>query len=200
MNQPVLDDDTTLLPTIVLAPKNRGLYAQALRALDTFGADTRESASMVRGEDIPMIATALAQSGRNVLGLTGEDLLEEWIARGNRLDPRIQRRKIPWDDPSALYGKPALCFIGKESPARNGRMRVAVASRYRELAGRYLRTLEARGATVERIPVSGALETVYAQGIADFIVDIVVTGATMRQYGLNVLDVVFTSDLAVLEA
>jgi ATP phosphoribosyltransferase len=198
MNQPVLD--TSLLPTIVLAPKNRGLYAQALRALDEYGADARETASMVRGEDVPMIANALAQNGRNLYALTGEDLLEEWIARGNRLDSRIRVRSIPWSDSQALYGKPALCFIGKESPARSGAFRVAVASRYRELAGRYLRTLEARGASIERIPVSGALETVYAQGIADFIVDIVVTGATMRQYGLRVLDVVFASDLAVLEA
>jgi ATP phosphoribosyltransferase len=199
MNRPLLEIPPDA-QTIVLAPKNRGLHARVVRALDGLGVRLDESATLVRGEDVPMIANALARDGRRVLALTGEDLLEEWIAQGNDLVARLRRRSIAWDDPQAIYGKPALCFVGKGVPAPRSRFRVAIAARYKSLAERYLQTLEARGATIERIMVNGALEAVYARGIADCIVDIVVTGKTMREYGLRVLDVIFASDLAVLEA
>ncbi len=68
--------------------------------------------TFVRGEDVPLLANELARSGRSVLAFTGEDLLEEWLAGGRTLDARITRRSIAWNDPSARYGKPALCLIG----------------------------------------------------------------------------------------
>jgi ATP phosphoribosyltransferase len=200
MSQPVLEVRTES-GTIVLAPKNRGLRARAMAALGGLAGEIDESAaSFVRGEDVPMIANALARGGRRFVALTGEDLLEEWLAQGNTLSPSIRRSSVPWNDPDAIYGKPALCFVGKNVPPPNARLRVAIAARYKSLAEGYLQSLEVRGSAVERIVVNGALEAVYAQGIADCIVDIVVTGATMREYGLRVLDVIFTSDLALLEA
>ena len=199
MNQTVLDSKQTSARTILVA-KNSGLRAPALEALAAHGVGIGETVSFVRGEDVPMIANSLAQGGRRLFAVTGEDLLDEWIARGNLLSSRIRRTRVEWNDRNAVYGKPALCFLGKERPAATGSFRVAVSSRYRELTQRYLRVLIDRGAAITCIEVSGALEAVYAQGIADYIVDIVVTGATMSSYGLSVLDVLLKSDLAVLEA
>jgi ATP phosphoribosyltransferase len=153
----------------------------------------------VRGEDVPQIANDLARRGRPVVGITGDDLLEEWLAGGNALDPRLTREARPWSDEAAIYGAPALCLIGAESAALPRERRIAICNKYRNLAERYVRSLETDGATYERVYISGALENVQLLGLADFIIDVVVTGATVRSAGLAVRDVISRSAVAVLE-
>ena len=55
------------------------------------------------------------------------------------------------------------------------------------------------GVRLEVVPIAGALEACIASGVTDLIVDIVVTGRTVAEAGLQVLRVISTSDLAVLE-
>ncbi|MDQ2680606.1 MAG: hypothetical protein M3Y21_06250 [Candidatus Eremiobacteraeota bacterium] len=184
--------------TVTLLPKNRGLAVQALRAFEGRHL-TQRSARSVRGEDIPYLSSAIAAGGSDVLAFTGEDLLEEWLAGGNTLDKRLCRGQIAWADPAAIYGKPALCLIGKPGSARiTPTDRIAVCAQYRNLAARYLR--QSRGDR-GRAPIllSGTVEASLYHGIADFIIDIVVTGQTLRAAQLAVLDIIFKSDLAVLE-
>ena len=183
---------------MVLLPTNRGLALQAERALAQIGraAGTRR---LVRGEDVPFLASRIARDGRRVLGLTGEDLVAEWLAAGNHLGDRLRCRTLPWCDPRAMFGKPALCLIGPPDKEIGPFTRVAVCSKYRHLAEAYLRSQEQPTRRIERIPIAGALETVCLTGLADFIIDIVVTGQTMRSAGLDVREVIRTSDLALLE-
>lgn len=183
---------------VLLLPKNRGLAAQVQRVVGRLRLASG-SRVYVRGEDVPYITGAIAASGRAALGITGEDLLEEWLAGGNMLSAALRRMKVPWEDSDAVYGKPALCLIGAAETRLKGQTRIAIAARYLNLAERYVRELEARGNSVERIVVQGALENVCLQGLADFIIDIVVTGKTVREAGLVVKDVVCKSDVAVLE-
>jgi ATP phosphoribosyltransferase len=184
---------------VVLVPTNRGLAAQAKRALTALGCAGGDH-RFVRGEDVPYIASRIASGGRSVLGVTGEDLMAEWLAAGNQLDRGLRRSVFPWSDPRAAYGKPALCLIGPPRSEVGLVSRVAVCTKYWHLADSFLRSLEAPVRRIERIPIAGALETVCLTGLADFIIDIVVTGETMRRAGLVVYEVIRTSDLALLEA
>ena len=187
--------------TIVLMPKNRGLAGQAARALDARGLTEPTQTCLVRGEDVMFLANELARRGRSVLALTGDDLLDEWLARGNTLDGRLERKHIPWNDPAAIYGKPALCLIGPEGRAirSSDAISIAVCARYETLANGYLRSLEAMGTCVQRALIQGALESVVLHGLADFMIDIVVTGRTVASASLQVYDVIYKSDLAMLE-
>jgi ATP phosphoribosyltransferase len=189
-------------PTVVLVPKNRGLAAMAAFALRLYAPEAPFERTPVRGEDVPLLASEVARSGRRLIAFTGEDLLEEWIAGGRSLDPRITRRSLAWNDPRARYGKPALCLIGKrgtEVPA-TGSLRVALCSKYENLARVYLRTLERPGRTIDPIVINGSVEAAILHNLADLMIDVVVTGMTIDELDLDVKAVVSTSDLAILEA
>lgn len=196
MHAIALEDATT-----VLVPKNRGLAEQVRRALVQFGED-HLARDVVRGEDVAYITNEIARSGRSVLAFSGDDLVDEWLAAGNELDPRIRRGRIMWSDPAALYGAPALCLIGSaEDSFLEGAAirRIAVCSRYRNLARRFFAQWANASFAYELIEISGAVETVLLKGVADFMIDVVVTGRTIAQAGLRVHRVISTSDLAVLQ-
>jgi ATP phosphoribosyltransferase len=157
----------------------------------------------VRGEDVPYFANELARSGQRVVAFTGDDLVDEWLAAGNIFDRRLGRRRIHWADPEAIYGAPALCLIGgNESAAARARpVRIAVCARYRHLAERFLAAwTSGDNCGYELVPFQGSLEAVLLQGVADLVIDIVVTGMTIAAAGLRVHRVISTSDLAVLES
>jgi ATP phosphoribosyltransferase len=189
-------------PLTLLLPKNGGLAAMTRRALETLPLPDRIERTSVRGEDVPLLANELAGAGRPVLAFTGQDLLQEWIARGNALGARLRRTSVAWDDPSARYGKPALCLIGRRGaalPAR-GRIRVAICAKYAALARTYLATLAQPGRSFEPIAISGSVEAALVHGLADVMIDIVLSGTTIDALELDVYDVIFRSDLALLEA
>jgi hypothetical protein len=188
----------TVSPTVITA-KNSGLINQVERALETLGLAACERKA-VRGEDVAAVANDLARRGRRVVGLTGDDLLDEWLAGGNQLVAGLRRGRRAWDDPRAMFGSPALCLIGWPTGALEGKKRIAVCNKYRNLAERYIAGLEARGCEIERVYLSGALENVQLLGLADFIIDIVVTGTTATQAGLVVREVISKSQLALLES
>jgi ATP phosphoribosyltransferase len=187
-------------PAVVLVPKNRGLAAMAQRGLQLYG-DRACEPTYVRGEDIPLLANEVARNGRGVLAFTGEDLLEEWLAAGGRLDERITRTSIAWTDSNARYGKPALCLIGPRNVPlpQTGVLRVALCAKYGQLARRFLRTLERPGLTIEPILISGSVEAAILHDVADFMIDIVVSGTTIDALELDVRSIILKSDLAVLE-
>jgi ATP phosphoribosyltransferase len=185
---------------IALIPKNRGLSGQ-LAPLREYLVPAGSAQVSVRGEDVPTLANAVAESGRSVVAFTGDDLLDEWLLAGNALHPRLQRRRVAWRDPEAIYGAPALCLIGKSlallsEPRTLG---IAVCDRYRRLTESHLDALRRVGVRLEVVTIAGAVEACIASGVTDLIVDIVVTGRTVTEAGLQVLRVISTSDVAVLE-
>jgi len=188
-------------PPVVLLAKNSGLQAQVSRASALLPDAESAVHYSVRGEDVPYLSNEFSRRGRRVVGYTGDDLVDEWLAAGNELDARLRRSQISWVDPLARYGRPALCLIGP--PTANIQAgtpkRVAVCARYWNLGRRFLQTLDG-SANIECIKIQGALETVCLEGFADFMIDVVVTGKTAAAAGLDVHRVISTSDLAVLEA
>ncbi len=197
MYQPVSSHPTT---TVVILPKNRGLAATAAAAFDAYAPAGEAARTLARGEDIPLLASDLARRGRSVIAYTGCDLLAEWLAAGNRLDARLETVTIPWVDPRARYGKPTLCAItprGYDFPP-SGTVRAAYCARYPMLARSYLTTLATAQRSIEPIAISGTVESAIAYGMADVMIDIVLTGSTIDAMGLEVRDVLFRSDLAML--
>jgi len=197
-----VETPTIAPPAVVLIPKNRGLAAMADYALRTclpLGAFER---TFVRGEDVPLLANEVARSGRPVIALTGEDLLEEWLAGGRNLDRRLSRSAIAWNDPQARYGKPALCLIGPRGVAlpQRGDLRVAVCAKYENLARRFLRALESPELRIEPVAIAGTVEAALLHDIADFMIDIVVSGKTIDELDLEVQSILMKSDLALLES
>jgi len=191
----------TAASPIVLIPKNRGLSGQLARFRDRLVPESGVQLA-VRGEDVPFLANEIARSGRAVVAMTGDDLLDEWLLEGNALDARLVRRRIAWFDPSAIYGAPALCLAGTspEVLLQPQCVRVAVCSRYRRLVERQLLAMSDTGIRFEVVPIAGAVEACVGSGVADLIADIVVSGRTIAEAGLRVLRVISTSDVAILEA
>ncbi|MDE2480742.1 MAG: hypothetical protein KGN02_00955 [bacterium] len=185
---------------VVILPKNRGLAATAAAAYDARPGEADAQRTLARGEDIPLLASDLARRGRDVVAYTGSDLLEEWLAAGNRLDPRLGVVTIPWNDPRARFGKPALCAIAPRGYrlAERGVVRAAYCARYPTLAQQYLATLATSERSIEPIAISGTVENALAYGMAEVMIDIVLTGSTIDAMDLEVLEVIFRSDLAML--
>lgn len=152
------------------------------------GADGIEIAFLAASE----IAVAL-RDGKVDLGITGEDLLAEAVAPGDppvgilaRLDfgPANVVVAVPasWLDAASMSD---LDDVSAEFYARRGR-RLRVATKYGNLTRRFFAE---KGVTGYRIVEStGATEGAPAAGIAEIIVDITTSGATLKANHLKVLD------------
>ncbi len=133
------------------------------------------------------------REGKIDLGVTGEDLLRENIARleetAQILTPLgfghadvVVAVPESWLDCATMTD---LEEISEEFHARHGR-RLRVATKYLRLTRRFFAR---RGVTGYRTVVSlGATEGAPAAGMAELIVDITSTGSTLRANHLKVLD------------
>jgi ATP phosphoribosyltransferase len=135
----------------------------------------------------------LLTRGAAHLGITGEDLVRESLANAD--DRLTFVCKLGFGRADVVVAVPA-CWIDVRRVAdleemailyhRTHGRRVRVATKYRNLTRRFLTS---HGVTNYRIVDSlGATEGTPAAGLADLIVDITTTGATLRANGLKVLD------------
>ncbi len=134
-------------------------------------------ALFVRAQDIPeFVADGAADAG-----VTGLDLVRE---SGRELETVLDlgfgrcRLVLAARDESGITGADAI---------GDG---VRVATSFPRLTREFF---AARGAAVEVVPVSGAVEIAPHLGIADVVVDITSTGSTLRVNGLRELDTILES-------
>ena len=155
-----------------------------------------------RGEDIPFIVEELSQNGKEVFGLTGSDLLREYqLSKYNSKLSII--KTISWLDTKAKFGKPTLCLLGpkeKNLEQLSKNLRVCINSKYKNLAKRYLNVLETKGYSFVKIYLSGSTEAAYCNGLSDLVIDIVYTGASIKEAILEVYDKIFESDFVIISA
>ena len=183
---------------IVLVPKNRSLKAYADIALEDFK-DKNPEVIEARGEDIPLLVEKLSGSGKEIIGMTGYDLLKEYLLKKYKSNIKIIK-KIDWKDEKAMFGKPVLCLLGhkdKKFEDLPKKMRVCINKKYRNLSKKYLNLLEEKGYSFDRIYVSGSTENVY-RGLSDLVIDIVYTGASMKNANLAIYDKIMESDFVVI--
>ncbi len=120
------------------------------------------------------------------MGVTGRDLA---------LDSKANIKELI----SLGFGKSAFCYAVPEnsnlSPASLGGKRIATS--YPHLVQR---DLDNRGVKAEVIKLDGAVEISVELGVADLIADVVQTGRTMKEAGLNIVGDPLLKSEAVLVA
>src|SRR5215510_749800 len=143
--------------------------------------DKRHRAVLVKPADVPTYveygAADIGIAGRDVIMESGADLLQP-------MDLNFGHCKIAVAGPKA-----ASSINGTDHPT------VRVATKYPRITLDYY---TARGIPVEIIPLSGSIELAPLIGLADRIVDVVETGRTLRENGLEVLEVIAESSARLL--
>ena len=89
---------------------------------------------------------------------------------------------------------PALCAALSQGE-RDSRPTIRVATKYPRIA---MDHYNARGIPVEIIPLSGSIELAPLIGLADRIVDLVETGRTLKDNGLEIVEVIAESSARLL--
>ncbi len=128
---------------------------------------------LVKASDVP----TYVEYGAADIGIVGKDTLLE------------ESRNI-YEMVDLSFGACNMCVCGK--PELKGKLsgmpHLKVASKYPAIAKRYFQ--DDKGQTIEIIKLNGSVELAPLVGLADVIVDIVETGETLRENGLDVLEVV----------
>jgi ATP phosphoribosyltransferase len=178
-----------------LAIPRGALWDETLEALDRIGLDTTEmrgdSRSLIfeldglslvtmRPSDVP----TYVESGAADLGVTGKDVLLEQ-----------QGDHIVYEILDLGYGACRMVLAGRkgdeslgETERRLGGMRIA--SKYPRIAERHF---EETGRHADVIEVKGSVELAPLVGLADGIVDLVATGRTLKENGLEIREEIATS-------
>ena len=191
---------TLAIPSKVrLMEETSALLARAGLGIDRLGAERgyRGLLRGIEGVEVAFLpASEIAQNlhdGKLDMGVTGQDLLGEKLPAENpgagillRLNfgPADVVVAVPecWLDVATMAD---LDDVSESFYERHGR-RLRVATKYRNLTRRFF---AARGVTGYRIVESlGATEGAPAAGIAEVIVDITTTGATLAANNLKTLD------------
>ncbi len=151
------------------------------RRLIAPGADGRYRFLLVKPMDLP----TYVEYGVAAAGICGRDVLLE-------VEPDVHQ---PLD---LAFGRCRLVLAGKSSGGKQNHNLLStarVATKYPRLAERYFRS---RGMPVEVIYLSGSVELAPNLDLADAIVDLVETGRTLRENGLEVIDEIVDSAARVV--
>ena len=126
---------------------------------------------LAKGPDVP----TYVEYGAADIGVTGKDILLE---EGRRV----------YEVLDLGFGKCRMCVCGPESAREllQHHERIRVASKYPVIAKDYF--YNKKHQTVEIIKLNGSIELAPIVGLSEVICDIVETGSTLRENGLEVLE------------
>ncbi len=126
---------------------------------------------LVKASDVP----TYVEYGAADIGIVGKDTL-------------LEESRNLYEMVDLGFGKCKMCVCGR--PELKGRLHeitdLKVASKYPNIARKYFQ--DEKGQTIELIKLNGSVELGPLVGLSDVIVDIVETGATLRENGLDVLE------------
>ena len=143
--------------------------------------DQRFRAVLVKPADVP----TYVEYGAADVGIAGRDVIME--SRADLLQPldlNFGYCKIAVAGPNGVQS-----INGSEHPT------IRVATKYPRITMDYY---NARGIPVEIIPLSGSIELAPLIGLADRIVDLVETGRTLKDNGLEIVEVIAESSARLL--
>ena len=150
------------------------------KTLHVIDADNDVEFFFLRPRDI----ATYVSSGALDVGITGRDLLREV-----RRDAR-EIEKLGFARSTFRFAAPPGTFTTVADLQG-----VRIASAYPNLVDAYLRE---QGVEAELVPLDGAVESAVRLGVADAIADVVETGTTLRQAGLEIFGPVIIESEAVL--
>ena len=128
---------------------------------------------LAKGPDVP----TYVEYGAADIGIVGRDTI-------------LQEARNIYEVLDLGFGKCRMCVCGPES-ARDllqHHEQIRVATKYPKIAKDYF--YNKKHQTVEIIKLNGSIELAPIVGLADVIVDIVETGATLRENGLEVVETI----------
>jgi len=140
-------------------------------------------AVLVKPADVP----TYVEYGAADMGIAGRDVILE--SRADVLQPL---------DLKFGYCKIAVAGangISEGAPPNTSRPTIRVATKYPRITMDYYNS---RGIPVEIIPLSGSIELAPLIGLADRIVDLVETGRTLKDNGLEIVEVIAESSARLL--
>ncbi len=126
---------------------------------------------LAKGPDVP----TYVEYGAADIGVVGKDTIDE------------ENRKL-YEVLDLGFGKCRMCVCGPASAKEllKKQERIRVATKYPRIAKDYFYNKKCQ--TVEIIKLNGSIELAPIVGLSEVIVDIVETGATLRENGLEVLE------------
>ena len=126
---------------------------------------------LAKGPDVP----TYVEYGAADIGIVGSDTIME------------EKRKL-YEVLDLGFGKCKMCVCGPPSAEEllSHNQLIRVATKYPNIAKDYF--YNKKHQTVEIIKLNGSIELAPIVGLAEVIVDIVETGSTLRENGLNVLE------------
>lgn len=126
---------------------------------------------LAKGPDVP----TYVEYGAADIGIVGKDTIME------------EGRKL-YEVLDLGFGKCRMCVCGPESAKEylNNNQLIRVATKYPHIAKDYF--YNQKNQTVELIKLNGSIELAPIVGLSEVIVDIVETGSTLRENGLQVLE------------
>jgi ATP phosphoribosyltransferase len=134
--------------------------------------DKRHRVVLVKPADVP----TYVEYGAADVGIAGRDVIME--SQADVLQPM---------DLNFGYCKIAVAGLHGATPNGTEHPTIRIATKYPRITLDYY---TARGIPVEIIPLSGSIELAPLIGLADRIVDVVETGRTLKENGLEVLEVI----------
>ena len=128
---------------------------------------------LVKASDVP----TYVEHGAADIGIVGKDTL-------------LQEGRNLYEMVDLGFGKCRMCVCGPvELKGRLDTIKdLKVASKYTEIAKHYFQDI--KGQTIDIIKLNGSVELAPLVGLSDVIVDIVETGKTLKENGLDVLETV----------
>ena len=183
-------------PALTIAVPRGALMRETLDLLDAVGVDTAEVRDndrkllfgdvgivTMRPSDVP----TYVEAGAADVGITGKDVLTEQDEREvvELLDLGFGPCRMIFATVAVPEGEPDPAA---EALRRLGVMRVA--TKYYRIAARYF---EETGRAAEIVEVKGSVELAPLTGLAEAIVDVTATGATLRENGLVIREEILTS-------
>ena len=126
---------------------------------------------LAKGPDVP----TYVEHGAADIGIVGSDTIME------------EQRRL-YEVLDLGFGKCSMCVCGPESAKEllEHNQLIRVATKYPNIAKNYF--YNQKHQTVEIIKLNGSVELAPTVGLSEVIVDIVETGSTLRENGLNVLE------------
>ena len=118
----------------------------------------------------PSDVTVYVERGAADIGVAGKDILEE-----NRADV--------YELLDLNVGRCRMCVAAKRDFRENPDVTLRVATKFSNVARDYYTSI---GREIDIIPLNGSIELAPVLGMSDVIVDIVETGTTLRENGLEV--------------
>ena len=122
----------------------------------------------------PSDVTVYVERGAADIGVAGKDILEE-----NRADV--------YELLDLNVGRCRMCVAAKRGYRENPDVTLRVATKFSNIARNYYASI---GREIDIIPLNGSIELAPVLGMSDVIVDIVETGTTLRENGLEVIQTI----------